>query len=388
MFAPKPTPTKRRTPRIDITGFLPVRQPFWRFGIETTCVLGLFFVVWQFSKLVYVPLLTGPVMRVVRSDQETDILTLYGAAILLLALLAYYGSSFVVTPFSLLRAMLPRVRSAADTHLQIAVDGLATPALGASVEDGTDVGADLDGGSPESILETAAGSAALLAQRMERRTNTHLILGLVMGVLGLLVWYVSFSFAGSGESRESAEALYRTRTIERDLHNLSAAVRSGNPLFEGQSPDAVRRLGDYLPVLDNDLKEIASRRESSWAGLLRIFIPRITILAFIEILAGFFLRQYRVGVEDLKYFLELARTAEARRVAYAIYQSGHAQSDHVLEFARGILSETSAIRLKEGETTTVLETLKAEKNVALEALTIIGDRLSEALVPKKAEKND
>ena len=34
-------------------------------------------------------------------------------------------------------------------------------------------------------------------------------------------------------------------------------------------------------------------------------IPRVTILIFIELLAGFFLRQYRIGVEDFKYFFEI-----------------------------------------------------------------------------------
>jgi hypothetical protein len=60
----------------------------------------------------------------------------------------------------------------------------------------------------------------------------------------------------------------------------------------------------------------------------------------------------------------------------------------VLKFAGDILSEGSSVRLSAGETTTVLETLKAEKNVALEALTIVGDRLAGALGRKKDETKD
>jgi len=46
------------------------------------------------------------------------------------------------------------------------------------------------------ILRASAHSATKLAAKMERRINTHLILGVFVGLVGLTVWYYSFFAAG------------------------------------------------------------------------------------------------------------------------------------------------------------------------------------------------
>jgi hypothetical protein len=393
---PEVAPIPRRTSRmqslrrIEFRGIPAARQPFWRFAVETICVTGLLFVFWQFSKLVSLPFVTPAIMRVVNSDNEADVLSLYTAAILLLSSLVYYGTSFIVTPASVLRAMLPRIRSADMAIGHTAEAASERLVVGGVAGDGAEPDVGLDQGSPEAILEASAHSASRLAQRMERRTNTHLILGLTMGVIGLVVWYASFSLGAAADSRlyDPYRMMDAARTLQAQSRSLSDQISDARAIR--QSPAISKQLAgieDTLSSEDTLLKAVLNPRpaEISWAELLRTFVPRITILAFIEILAGFFLQQYRVGVEDLKYFLEVERTASARRIAYAIYQEG-VVPDHLLTFAKDILSEASSVRLKAGETTTSLETLKAEKNVALEALSVVGDRLKGTLSPKKGRQ--
>jgi hypothetical protein len=104
------------------------------------------------------------------------------------------------------------------------------------------------------------------------------------------------------------------------------------------------------------------------------FLPRVTILVFIELLAGFFLRQYRIGVEDFKYFLELRRRAEASQIAYTVFDL--IQDDKLkLKFATGLLEEKSDSRLKKGETTTILEAMKSEENMTLKLINLLGEQL-------------
>jgi transcriptional antiterminator Rof (Rho-off) len=90
--------------------------------------------------------------------------------------------------------------------------------------------------------------------------------------------------------------------------------------------------------------------------------PRLLMLVFIQLLAGFFLRQYRVSMEDLRYFEAVLRGREAQFVSYCIL-SGSA-GDKLAEFAASLAEskDREFLRLQQGETTVVLETQKIEAN--------------------------
>jgi hypothetical protein len=110
--------------------------------------------------------------------------------------------------------------------------------------------------------------------------------------------------------------------------------------------------------------------------LISQILPRVTILFFIELLAGFFLRQYRIGVEDLKYFLELERQAVGRRVVYSIlFGAGFDDGAAKQKFVTALLEERSNLSLRKGESNTVLEAMKTEENIALKAFGVLGDQL-------------
>jgi hypothetical protein len=139
----------------------------------------------------------------------------------------------------------------------------------------------------ETILTSLAFSAQELATRMERRMNTYLILGITIGAIGLGVW----SYANQQGT-------------------AAATVPGGFTLLE---------------------------------TFMLHTLPRITILLFIEVLAGFFLRQYRIGVEDFKYFLQLKRQADSNQLIYAF---GVAQKDDTLrvKFLDALIAQTASGR--------------------------------------------
>jgi hypothetical protein len=85
------------------------------------------------------------------------------------------------------------------------------------------------------------------------------------------------------------------------------------------------------------------------------------------------LRQYRIGVEDLKYFLELRRRADAKRIAYAIYALVD-ENQAKIDFANAIMKEQSDTRLASGESTTSLKAMEEEKNEMMQAFTTLADK--------------
>jgi hypothetical protein len=173
----------------------------------------------------------------------------------------------------------------------------------------------------EGLLDQFSRSSGRLAERMERRTNTYLILGIGMGLIGLTVWYFS----------------------------------------------------------------VAHLQTKSTGEFLQQAAPRLTILLFIELLAGYFLQQYRIGVEDFKYFLNLKHRAEGNRVTYSILSKlGDVES--LRNFANSISAALPTTKLQAGETTTVLEAMKANENLTLATLKTFGDHLQDVVKLVRNEK--
>ena len=259
----------------------------------------------------------------------------------ILLLIIYYGTSYEVTPFRLFLPFLSKfyssrliTRSTSDesaTSTPVDVEeNLDSEKLLDKIADTEVEGSATPGEAGEEtvsrILRTSARSAAKLAAKMERRINTHLILGVLVGGAGLAVWWVSFYYGGAATEKSSDLTHYLMGTI-----------------------------------------------------------PRITILLFIELLAGFFLRQYRIGVEDLKYFLELRRRADAKRIAYAVFERLN-DRDAKLAFAKAIMEEKSDTRLASGETTTTLYAMEKEENEIVKGLGVVGDKLEAVAKAFKKEK--
>ena len=96
---------------------------------------------------------------------------------------------------------------------------------------------------------------------------------------------------------------------------------------------------------------------------LILMIPRLTILIFIELMAGFFLKQYRVAMEEYRYFEGIYRANESLLISYLI-RLHHREVDPLLDLAEYIVKPGSfgVPVLKEGESTAILESQKFSTN--------------------------
>jgi hypothetical protein len=112
-------------------------------------------------------------------------------------------------------------------------------------------------------------------------------------------------------------------------------------------------------------------------------LPKLTILLFIEVLAGFFLRQFRIGVEDFKYFLQLKRQADTNRLVYTFIED---QDDSVLrmKFLDSLLAQLASTRLDdtvkametaENPNVKLIETLGGTANEAVKAMATAAGNL-------------
>ncbi len=150
-----------------------------------------------------------------------------------------YGTSFQVTPLALLFMLVPLPPIRRYIKRQRLVEWVDRPDTEGGPFSKLDEQATLtvapaaepetDHDKVQDLLRRASYSANHLANRMENRTNTYLILGIAVGFVGLTVWYVS----------------------------------------------------------------VAHLQGAGMKDILIQLVPRLTILVFIELLAGFFLQQYR-----------------------------------------------------------------------------------------------
>lgn len=90
-------------------------------------------------------------------------------------------------------------------------------------------------------------------------------------------------------------------------------------------------------------------------------LPRLLMLIFIQVLAGFFLRQYRTSMEDFRYYESVLRYREAQYLSYTLRKRMNDERA-LAKFADELLKEQKIGLLARGQTTTVIETQRAEQN--------------------------
>jgi hypothetical protein len=83
------------------------------------------------------------------------------------------------------------------------------------------------------------------------------------------------------------------------------------------------------------------------------------MLLFIQVLAGFFLRQYRNGIEDYRYYESLHRKREGELTALKLYRE-IGNKEELIRLANRLLEDKDVLRLTQGETTIPIETLKTQ----------------------------
>lgn len=158
--------------------------------------------------------------------------------------------------------------------------------------------------------------------------------------------------------------MHFARFVARSEEATRSAQRRPNALlFVGRIVAGVG-LVFFLVTLPGFIAPDSGAREEMtaahlWRGLLDL-TPRLLMLVFIQLLAGFFLRQYRSSMEELRYYEGVLRFRESQLLSYLIRrQRGNGGLD---SFARMLLENRDFSALKQGETTLVLEAQKGEVN--------------------------
>jgi hypothetical protein len=149
------------------------------------------------------------------------------------------------------------------------------------------------------------------ARVAQRRPNALLFVGTIVAVLGLIFFVLTLPGSRYGFLN----------------------------LVESPSPSAVQDL---------------------WASGIQL-LPRLLMLIFIQVLAGFFLRQYRTSMEDFRYYESILRHREAQYLSYSL-RKRLADKKAIMKFADVLLKEREFGLIHRGQTTTVLEAQRTEQN--------------------------
>jgi hypothetical protein len=113
-----------------------------------------------------------------------------------------------------------------------------------------------------------------------------------------------------------------------------------------------------------------------WGSAIEL-LPRLLMLLFIQVLAGFFLRQYRSSMEEFRYYEAVLRHREAQYLSYLIRDKMN-NKGAIMHFADDLMKERAFGTLAHGHTTTALEAQRAESNEFLS----LYERLA-AFIPRK-----
>jgi hypothetical protein len=120
---------------------------------------------------------------------------------------------------------------------------------------------------------------------------------------------------------------------------------------------------------------------SSTTSLMSHYIPRLSLVIFVEVFAFFFLRLYRAGLEQIRYFQNELTNVEMKYVALeaAVLKESDALDPTLLQLAQ---TERNFV-LQNGQTTVDLEKARVENQQATEALNAITSALTSLRAPPK-----
>lgn len=134
-------------------------------------------------------------------------------------------------------------------------------------------------------------------------------------------------------------------------------------------------LGDFLLSSGEPPQEL-------WSFLVH-YLPRLTFVIFIELFAYFFLRLYRAGLEEIKYFQNELTNLESKHIALrAAFKQNDATTINAVIIT---LAATERNRiLNKNQTTIELEAARIEKHSTVELNKLLTNLVS-SFAPKKSE---
>ena len=219
-------------------------------------------------------------------------------AILIVLFPIVFEMVFSETPFQYIRSKLTKVEKAVSVNVGGNYINNSTTITPTVKERGTStISADRFGSANPFMLEYADRSRDL-AEKIYTRSGVYLLFGVLISFSGLIFFY--------------------SQTVQID------------------------------PTADTN------------STLIRI-APKFGILFFIELVAFFFLRQYRSAMDEFRYYEGIARTREEVSALFEYAkESGTTVKTMELKKSSAYFSKMST--LQKGETTDLIETRKMDKN--------------------------
>ncbi|HEB61718.1 MAG TPA: hypothetical protein ENI82_01070 [Bacteroidetes bacterium] len=162
---------------------------------------------------------------------------------------------------------------------------------------------------------------------------------------------------------------YLIKTRTRLIEELNALTRRGNLNLAIGTTTTLLAIGIIASI-------VIHQNELTKESLLTHFLPRVTLSFFIEIFSFFFLRLYRSGLNEIKYFQNELTNIESKFVALEnAILSGSIESLHNVLYT---LSKTERnFILEKGQTTAEIEKAKIEEDEFKNILMVLVDILKE-----------
>jgi hypothetical protein len=196
--------------------------------------------------------------------------------------------------------------------------------------------------SPDEVNEQTLRSFIRRSEQVARtargRPQVLLFVGAMIAFAGLIFFVATLPQEG-GLLRSSGS--YGKLPLNQDIASLA-------------SPELLNKLS---PDERNSILGIKTPTER----FINDVLPRLLMLVFIQVLAGFFLRQYRAAVEDFRYYEAILRRRETEALAYSLYKA-HPNEDPIKDYVKMLLSSQEFGVIKKGDTTMVLEAAKMSEN--------------------------
>lgn len=156
----------------------------------------------------------------------------------------------------------------------------------------------------------------------------------------------------------------RYSDLQRDLIEIKErlrieirrlSLRANTNLAIGSVTTLVAVIVLYITVVSNHINF------SDTVSMISYFIPRISLVIFIEVFAFFFLKLYKSNLDNVRYYHNEMTNIETRIISLKT-SIINADKSTINEVIKEISKTERNFVLKKGETTIELERLKSEKN--------------------------
>jgi hypothetical protein len=220
----------------------------------------------------------------------------------------------------------------------------------------------------EEFLESDVERAEERARDVYRRATILLGGGIIMAFVGVALFYLTLPSPTSSATSTSPE-------LERDRYVLEIERQrylEERYYLEHRDKTSIRE----RPSAEDMFAPSQAKEEHPWLNFAQHSLRPTGMLIFMEGIAWFLLRQYRVLIEEYKSFLRVY----LRRSSYLIAWKAAASSGAERQFsiAQAMIGEDMSATLKKDETTEAIEALKmADPPPIIEVL-----REVKALIPK------